>query len=216
MWEDVVTRMPVSSCNNQNIISGELTEYSHLSQRDADGPRPTAHIQYCAVLIQLGPFPHSRVQHLCSSCIHLPGNTDTLNTGTVCVWRLSSCVTKAETTAGPIMYMCVVQYNTIQYMTPKIKKHTGRGCSFTGVRVDSEWLNKIVWISWKNSTWFWKSLSYIFLTWKKEWGDILNFRPRSSSWMHPSPATSSQGKSSMLGEVLWSRKYKFSAAFRHF
>lgn len=43
----------------------------HLSQRDANGSCPTAHIQHCAVLIQLGPFPHSRVQHLCSSCIHL-------------------------------------------------------------------------------------------------------------------------------------------------
>lgn len=57
----------------------------YLSQRDANGSCPTAHIQYCAVLIQLGPFAHSRVQHLCSSCIHLPGNTDTLNTSTFCV-----------------------------------------------------------------------------------------------------------------------------------
>lgn len=34
--------------------------------------------------------------------------------------------------------------------------------------------------------------------------------------MEPSPATSSQGKSSGLGEVLGSRKHKFSAAFRDF
>lgn len=39
-------------------------------------------------------------------------------------------------------------------------------------------------------------------TWKKEWGDILNLRPRSSSWMQPRPATSSHGRSSMLGDVL--------------
>ena len=34
--------------------------------------------------------------------------------------------------------------------------------------------------------------------------------------MQPSPATSSQGKSSMLGEVLGRQNHKFSAAFRDF
>lgn len=46
---------------------------SHLGQRDSDGPRPAAHIQHCAVLVQLRPLPHGRVENLCSSCVHLQG-----------------------------------------------------------------------------------------------------------------------------------------------
>lgn len=55
----------------QHLYIDKKTNKHYLSQRDANGSCPAAHIQYYAVLIQLGQFPHSRVQHLCSSCIHL-------------------------------------------------------------------------------------------------------------------------------------------------
>lgn len=61
----------------KQVLIQHLMNSYHLSQRYADGPCPAAHIQHRAVLIQLGPFPHSRVEHLCSSCIHLPDSTDT-------------------------------------------------------------------------------------------------------------------------------------------
>lgn len=43
----------------------------HLGQGDSDGSRPAANIQHRAVLVQLRPLPDSRVEHLCSSCVHL-------------------------------------------------------------------------------------------------------------------------------------------------
>lgn len=58
-------------CTQHLYIDKKKKKNHYLSQRDANGSCPAAHIQYYAVLIQLGQFPHSRVQHLCSSCIHL-------------------------------------------------------------------------------------------------------------------------------------------------
>jgi hypothetical protein len=51
-------------------------------------------------------------------------------------------------------------------------------------------------------------------TWKKDWGDIRNFSPRSSSWMELSPSTSSQGLSSGLGAVLSTEKGSWEAGWR--
>lgn len=119
---------------------------SHLGQGDSDGSRPAANIQHRAVLVQLRPLPDSRVEHLCSSCVHL----------------------QREHT----------------------RTHAGLSAR-TWFRIIPRTISCV-----KSS----------LLTWKKEWGEILNFRPSSSSWMQPSPATSSHGKSSRLGDVLESRE----------
>lgn len=135
--------MPVLVSPYSQKVNTDIKSY--ISQRYANGSCPTAHIQHGAVLVQLSPLPHGRVQQLSSSCINLHMKTQ----------RFSTLV------------------NICQKTELKIMEDSFRSTKLLH-----------------------------FLTWKKEWGDILNFRPSSSSWIQLSPATSSQGKSSRLGDVL--------------